>query len=101
MSLLPESAGWAGGLECWGIPRDRSAREDRFLRVLSDSTGNKVEPAHYGIEHEAMDDAHDVVIFEDFGNGQFRLMVRGTWVPPAFPHALVPKTKVRAPVPGL
>ncbi len=42
-----------------------------------DSKGNKVEPAHYGIEHEAIDDAHDVAIFEDFGNGQTKLTFIG------------------------
>jgi uncharacterized protein YndB with AHSA1/START domain len=42
-----------------------------------DSKGNKVEPAHYGIEHEAIDDAHDVVIFQDFGNGQTKLTMIG------------------------
>ncbi len=38
---------------------------------------NKVEPAQYGIEHEAIDDARDVVIFEDFGNGQTKLTMIG------------------------
>jgi uncharacterized protein YndB with AHSA1/START domain len=42
-----------------------------------DSKGNKVEPEQYGIEHEAIDDAHDVVIFEDFGNGQTKLTMIG------------------------
>ena len=44
---------------------------------FSDSKGNKVEPEQYGIEHEAIDDAHDVVIFEDFGNGQTKLTLIG------------------------
>ena len=44
---------------------------------FSDSKGNKVEPEQYGIEHEAIDDAHDVVIFEDFGNGQTKLTMIG------------------------
>jgi hypothetical protein len=44
---------------------------------FSDPEGNKVEPAQYGIEHEAMDDAHDVIIFEDFGNGQTKLTFIG------------------------
>jgi hypothetical protein len=44
---------------------------------FSDSKGNKVEPADYGTEHEAIDDAHDVVIFEDFGNGQTKLTLIG------------------------
>src|SRR5207253_873893 len=33
--------------------------------------------AQYGIEHEAIDDARDVVIFEDFGNGQTKLTMIG------------------------
>jgi len=37
---------------------------------FSDSEGNKVEPAQLGIEHEAIDGAYDVTIFEDLGNGQ-------------------------------
>jgi uncharacterized protein YndB with AHSA1/START domain len=40
---------------------------------FSDPQGNKVEPAQYGIEHEAMADVHDVITFEDFGNGQTKL----------------------------
>ena len=44
---------------------------------FSDSKGNKVEPEEYGIEHEAIDDAHDVVIFEDFGNGQTKVTLIG------------------------
>jgi uncharacterized protein YndB with AHSA1/START domain len=44
---------------------------------FSDSKGNKVEPAHYGIEHEAIEDAHDVALFEDFGNGQTKLTFIG------------------------
>ena len=45
---------------------------------FSDSKGNKVEPEEYGIEHEAIDDAHDVVIFEDFGNGRTKLTFIGS-----------------------
>ncbi|HEX9256027.1 MAG TPA: SRPBCC domain-containing protein, partial [Candidatus Angelobacter sp.] len=44
---------------------------------FSDSEGNKVEPAEYGIEHEAMDDVHDVITFEDFGDGQTKLTLIG------------------------
>src|SRR6266478_2560707 len=44
---------------------------------FSDSQGNKVEPAQYGIEHEAIDGAHDVVTFEDLGNGQTKLTFIG------------------------
>jgi uncharacterized protein YndB with AHSA1/START domain len=48
-----------------------------YSMYFSDSKGNKVEPADYGVEDEAMDDAHDVVIFEDFGNGQTKLTFIG------------------------
>jgi uncharacterized protein YndB with AHSA1/START domain len=48
-----------------------------YSMYFSDSEGNKVEAAHYGIEHEAMDDVHDVVTFEDFGNGQTKLTLIG------------------------
>jgi uncharacterized protein YndB with AHSA1/START domain len=44
---------------------------------FSDSKGNKVESAHYGIEHEAIDGAYDVITFEDFGNGQTKLTFIG------------------------
>jgi uncharacterized protein YndB with AHSA1/START domain len=40
---------------------------------FADSKGNKVEAAELGIEHEAIDGAFDVTIFEDLGNGQTRL----------------------------
>src|SRR5246500_1524349 len=44
---------------------------------FSDPDGNKVEAAHYGIEHEAIADAHDVITFENFGNGQTKLTFVG------------------------
>ena len=40
---------------------------------FSDSEGNKIDLAELGIEHEAIDGAYDVTIFEDLGNGQTRL----------------------------
>ena len=45
--------------------------------IREPSKGNRVEPAQYGIEHEATDGAHDVFIFEDFGNGQTKLTFIG------------------------
>ena len=48
-----------------------------FVPCASDAKGNKIEPAQLGIEHEAIDGAHDVVIFEDFGNGQTKLTFIG------------------------
>ncbi|HTA22718.1 MAG TPA: SRPBCC domain-containing protein [Terriglobales bacterium] len=44
---------------------------------FSDSKGNKVEPAQLGIEHEAIEGAHDVILFEDLGNGQTKLTFIG------------------------
>jgi uncharacterized protein YndB with AHSA1/START domain len=44
---------------------------------FSDSKGNRVEPAQYGIEHEAIDGMHDVILFEDIGNGQTKLTFIG------------------------
>jgi uncharacterized protein YndB with AHSA1/START domain len=44
---------------------------------FADSKGNKVEPAQFGIEHEAIDGAHDVTLFEDLGNGQTKLTFIG------------------------
>lgn len=37
---------------------------------FSDAKGNKVEPASYGIEHEAIENAYDIVTFEDFGTAR-------------------------------
>jgi uncharacterized protein YndB with AHSA1/START domain len=44
---------------------------------FADSEGNKVDPEHYGIEHEAIEDAYDVVTFEDLGNGRTKLTFIG------------------------
>jgi uncharacterized protein YndB with AHSA1/START domain len=44
---------------------------------FSDAEGNKVEPEHYGIEHEAIEGAYDVTTFEDFGDGQTKLTFTG------------------------
>ena len=48
-----------------------------FSMYFSDPQGNKVEPAHYRIEHEAIDGVHDVTTFEDLGNGRTRLTFIG------------------------
>jgi len=48
-----------------------------YSMYFADSKGNKVEAAHYGIEHEAIDDARDVITFEDLGGGQTRLTLIG------------------------
>jgi uncharacterized protein YndB with AHSA1/START domain len=48
-----------------------------YSMYFADAEGNKVEAAQYGIQHEAMDDANDVILFEDFGNGQTKLTLIG------------------------
>ncbi|HET6929022.1 MAG TPA: SRPBCC domain-containing protein [Candidatus Acidoferrum sp.] len=48
-----------------------------YSMYFADSKGNKIDPAEHGIEHEAIDDARDVVIFEDYGNGQTKLTMIG------------------------
>ena len=44
---------------------------------FADAHGNKVEPGHYGIEHEAIDGAYDTTLFEDLGNGKTKLTFIG------------------------
>jgi hypothetical protein len=44
---------------------------------FSDSKGNKIDPAQLGIEHEAIEGAYDVTIFEDLGNGRTKLTFIG------------------------
>ncbi|HEV2464375.1 MAG TPA: SRPBCC domain-containing protein, partial [Acidobacteriaceae bacterium] len=44
---------------------------------FADSKGNRVNPAELGIEHEAIDDSPDVILFEDIGNGQTKLTFIG------------------------
>ncbi len=44
---------------------------------FSDAAGNKVEAEELGIEHEAIDGAYDVTLFEDLGNGKTRLTFIG------------------------
>jgi uncharacterized protein YndB with AHSA1/START domain len=48
-----------------------------YSMYFTDAKGNKVEPAHYGIEHEAIDGAQDMVTFEDLGDGQTKLTLIG------------------------
>jgi|SRR5579875_745141 len=44
---------------------------------FADAEGNRVEAAEYGIEHQAIEDARDVVLFEDLGNGKTKLTFIG------------------------
>jgi uncharacterized protein YndB with AHSA1/START domain len=64
---------WNGGEYHEIVPQEKIVSSMYF----SDSKGNRVEPAHYGIEHDAVDGVHDVVLFEDIGNGQTKLTFIG------------------------
>lgn len=64
---------WNGGEYHEIVPHEKIVSSMYF----SDSKGNRVEPAHYGIEHEAIEGVHDVILFEDLGNGQTRLTFIG------------------------
>jgi len=44
---------------------------------FSDPEGNKVDPEQLGIDHEAIEGAYDVALFEDLGNGQTKLTFIG------------------------
>jgi uncharacterized protein YndB with AHSA1/START domain len=44
---------------------------------FSDAKGNRIDPAELGIEHEVVDGAYDVTLFEDLGNGQTKLTFIG------------------------
>ncbi len=44
---------------------------------FADAKGNKIEPEHLDIEHEAIEGAYDVTLFEDLGNGQTKLTFIG------------------------
>ena len=64
---------WNGGEYHEIVPHEKIVSSMYF----SDSEGNKVEPEHYGIEHEAIEDAYDVITFEDLGNGRTKLTFIG------------------------
>ena len=64
---------WHGGEYHEIVPHEKIVSSMYF----SDSEGNKVEPAQLGIEHEAIEGAHDVILFEDLGNGRTKLTFIG------------------------
>lgn len=64
---------WSGGEYHEIVPYEKIVSSMYF----SDAKGNRIEPAQYGIEHEVIDDAPDVILFEDIGNGQTKLTFIG------------------------
>ena len=65
--------GWTAGEYYEIIPQEKIV----YSMYFADSEGNRVDPSQFGIEHEAIEDARDMVIFEDFGNGQTKLTLIG------------------------
>ena len=64
---------WNGGEYHEIVPYEKIVSSMYF----SDAVGNKVEPAEYGIKHEAIEGAYDTTLFEDIGNGQTKLTFLG------------------------
>ena len=64
---------WNGGEYHEIIPYEKIVSSMYF----SDRDENKVDAAQYGLEHEAIEEAYDVVTFEDWGNGQTKLTFIG------------------------
>ncbi|MFC6644936.1 SRPBCC domain-containing protein [Granulicella cerasi] len=44
---------------------------------FADAQGNKIDASALGIEHEAIEDAYDVTLFEDLGEGRTKLTFIG------------------------
>jgi uncharacterized protein YndB with AHSA1/START domain len=64
---------WNGGEYHEIVPLEKIVSSMYF----SDAKGNKIDAAELGIEHEAIEDAFDVTLFEDLGNGQTKLTFIG------------------------
>ena len=65
--------GWNAGEYHEIVPYERIVSSMYF----SDPDGNKIDPAQLGIEHEAIEDARDVTLFEDLGDGRTKLTFIG------------------------
>ena len=68
------------GQEFWnGVEYHEIVPHEKIVSLMyfSDSKGNKIDPAQLGIEHEAIESAYDVTIFEDLGNGKTKLTHTG------------------------
>jgi len=68
------------GQEFWnGVEYHEIVPNEKIVSLMyfADSKGNKVDAADYGIEHEAVEDAYDVTLFEDLGNGKTKLTFIG------------------------
>ena len=63
---------WNGGEYFEIVPHEKIV----FLLYPADAKGNRVEFPH-DVEHEAIEGAHDMVLFEDLGNGQTKVSFVG------------------------
>jgi len=64
---------WSGGEYHEIVPPEKIVSSMYF----ADAKGNRVEPAQFGIEHEAIEGARDLILFEDLGNGRTKLTFIG------------------------
>jgi len=64
---------WNGGEYHEIVPHEKIVSSMYF----SDAEGNKIEPEQLGIEHEAVEGAYDVTLFEDLGDGRTKLTFIG------------------------
>ena len=65
--------GWNSGEYYEIVPYEKIVSSMYF----SDPEGNKIEPEQLGIEAKDTDDAPNVILFEDIGNGQTKLTFIG------------------------
>ena len=64
---------WNGGEYHEIVPHEKIVSSMYF----ADSDGNKVDPSHYGMDHEAIEGAYDTTLFEDLGDGRTKLTFVG------------------------
>ncbi len=55
------------------VPHERIV----YSMYFADEHGNKMAPEQLGIEHEAIEGAHDIVLFEDLGDGRSKITMIG------------------------
>jgi uncharacterized protein YndB with AHSA1/START domain len=68
------------GQEFWnGIEYHEIVPQEKIVSSMyfADAEGNKVEAEAYGIDHEAIEGAYDVALFEDLGDGRTKLTITG------------------------
>jgi uncharacterized protein YndB with AHSA1/START domain len=65
--------GWNGGEYHEIVPHEKIV----YSMYFADAQGNKIDPAELGIADQAIGDGRDMVLFEDFGNGQTKLTLIG------------------------